>query len=103
MARMVSRRAITYETRAGSEKLWKVWWLWGIPLGWTASGLVLWAEILRAAGYWEWADLLDVLRLLIYFRWARFAWRCAHNVQNRAWTPVSRFALGAGFLTMAMF
>jgi hypothetical protein len=103
IVRMLSPRAISCEARAGSEKLWKVWWLWGIPVGWTARALIIFAEIVREVGYGGWGDLLDVARLLIYFGWARLAWRCAHNVQNRAWTPVSRFALGAGFISMAMF
>jgi hypothetical protein len=88
---------------AGDEKLWKVWWLWGIPVGWTTSGMMIFAEIIRDAGYWGCGDLIDVIRLLVYFAWARLAWRCSHNVQDRRWTPVSRFALGAGFVSMAMF
>ncbi len=84
-------------------KLWKVWWLWGIPVGWTASGLLIFSEIARNAGYWGCGDLLDVVRLLVYFSWARFAWRCSHYVRDRRWTPVSRFALGAGLVSMAMF
>ena len=63
--------------KAGTQPLWKVWWLWGIPL--------------------------DVARLLVYFSWARLAWRCSRNVEDRRWTPVARFALGAGFVSMAMF
>lgn len=92
-----------FGARAGGEKLWKVWWLWGIPVGWTVSGLIVCAEIARVAGLAGCGDLLDIARLLIYFSWARLAWRCAHNVRDRRWTPVSRFALGAGLFSMAMF
>jgi hypothetical protein len=90
-------------TRAGGEKLWRVWWLWGIPVGWTVSGLIIVAEVARVAGHAGLGDLLDVMRLLVYFGWARLAWRCSHNVEDRRWTPVSRFALGAGLVSMAMF
>lgn len=89
--------------RAGGEKLWRVWWLWGIPVGWTVSGLIVFAEIARVAGFAGCGDLLDVVRLLVYFGWARLAWRCSHNVEDSRWTPVSRFALGAGLVFMAMF
>ena len=37
--------------RAGAVQLWKVWWLWGIPVGWTASGMIIFAEFIRDAGY----------------------------------------------------
>ena len=94
---------IANSAHTGVERLWKVWWLWGIPVGWTTSGMIIFAEFIRAAGYWGCGDLIDVLRLLVYFSWARLAWRCSHNVRNRRWTPVSRFALGAGFVSMAMF
>jgi hypothetical protein len=46
---------------------------------------------------------MDVVRLLVYFAWARLAWRCSHNVQYAHVTPVVRFALGAGLVSMAMF
>ena len=91
------------DAHAGEEKLWKIWWLWGIPVGWTASAFILFAEILRTAGHPGWADLLDVIRLLIYFGWARLAWRCSHNVSDGRWTLASRIALGAGCVPMVMF
>jgi hypothetical protein len=88
---------------AGTQRLWKIWWLWGIPVGWTTSGMMLGAELIREAGYYGWGNLLDVMRLLVYFSWARLAWRCARNVENFRWTPVVRIALAAGFVSMAMF
>ena len=88
---------------AHEQRLWKVWWLWGIPVAWTASGMIVIADIVREAGYWGVGDLMDVVRLLVYFAWARLAWRCSHNVQYAHVTPVVRFALGAGLVSMAMF
>jgi hypothetical protein len=90
-------------TRGCGSKLWKIWWLWGIPVGWVASAMIVSAELIRSAGYWGYGDLLDVMRLLVYYAWARLAWRCSHNVENPRWTLVSRLALGAGLVSMAMF
>ncbi len=88
---------------AANQPLWKIWWLWGIPVGWTTSGMMIAALLIRDAGYWGGGNLLDVARLLGYSGWARLAWRCSGNVENRRWTPVARFALGAGVVSMAMF
>jgi hypothetical protein len=86
----------------GNERLWKIWWLGGLAVGWSASVLVVAAEELRAADYHVWGDVLDFARLLIYYAWLRFAWRCAGNVDHPLWAPVSRFALGAGLVFMAI-
>jgi len=88
---------------AGKESLWKVWWLAGIPVGWTAAALVIAAEELRLAGHHGWGDCLDVVRFLVYFAWCRLAWRCAGNVRSRLWTVGSRVALSAGLVFMAIF
>ena len=84
------------EAASGAERLWRVWCILGIPVGLAASALTIAAEIVRDTGYAGWGDLFDVVRLLLYFGWARLAWRCSHNVQDRRWTAVSRFALSAG-------
>jgi hypothetical protein len=89
-------------TRRGRERLWKIWWVFGVPVAWFASALVIGAEMARVAGHPGAADGLDVLRLLVYFMWAQLAWRCAHNVETRAWTPLSRFALTAGLVVMVL-
>lgn len=99
-----SNRRIIHAAAAGNEKLWRVWWFLGIPVGMTTSALTIAAELVRAAGtdYWGWGDLLDVVRLLVYFGWAQLAWRCSHNVTDWKWTPVSRIALSAGLVLQAM-
>ena len=89
--------------RTPGERLWKVWWLWGIPVGWAASAMLISAESMRVAGAMGWADLVDACRLLLYVRWARLAWRWSHNVEDTRWTPVARLALGAGLVSMVMF
>jgi hypothetical protein len=89
----------------GHERLWKVWWYAGIPLAWITSALVVASEDLRDLGTWAWGlgDAFDVARLLLYLAWARLAWRCSHNVQSAAWTPLARGALAAGLVASVMF
>jgi hypothetical protein len=87
----------------GKEKLWKVWWIAGIPLGWATSLLVIIADEMRHVGFHGTGNFLDLVRLLIYFAWARLAWRCSHSVARPVWTAVAQTTLAAGFLFMAMF
>jgi len=79
-----------------SEKLWRVWWVWGIPVAWAASGLVLSAEYARSAGLEGWGNLLDVGRLALYWWWMRIAWACSGNVQRSFWSPMARVGLVFG-------
>ena len=97
-------RQFARRVESGNERLWKVWWLGGIPVGWTTSLLVVVAEHLRYAdpSHSDWGDLLDVMRFLIYFVWLRFAWRCSHNVDLPLWTTLARATLGAGLVFMAV-
>jgi len=89
----------------GEERLWKVWWLAGIPVAWATSALVVAAEHLRGLGAWAWGwgDACDVARLLIYLAWFRLAWRCSSNVESPVWTPLARVVLSAGLVLSAMF
>jgi hypothetical protein len=84
------------------DELWKVWWLWGIPLAWLTTALVLGAEQLRLAGWPVGGDFLDVVRLAVYWFWCRLAWQCAGNVGNPLWTPLSRAALAAGLVATVL-
>ena len=43
-------RAFHWRAANGEERLWKVWWMAGIPVGWTTSALVVVAEQMRYAG-----------------------------------------------------
>jgi hypothetical protein len=86
----------------GREELWKVWWLAGIPLGWTTSALIVAAECLRTNGYHAWGDAFDVARFLAFFAWARMAWRCSRNCAQPFWTHAARALLAGGLFCMAM-
>jgi hypothetical protein len=81
-----------------SEKLWRVWWLWGIPVAWLASALIVVAESARNTGYPGGGDVLDIARLALYWWWMRLAWKCARNVENPFWTYASRALLALGLV-----
>ena len=85
----------------GSEKLWRVWWLWGMPVAWAAIALVLSAEYARDAGQPGWGDFLDIVRLGLYWWWMRIAWSCSGNVGNRFWSPLARVGLLLGLAAHA--
>ena len=84
------------------EKLWKVWWLWGVPVAWITSALVLAAEHARMTGLHGWGDLLDVARLATYWFWCRLAWKCSSNAGNPLWTLLSKTALAAGLVATVL-
>jgi hypothetical protein len=85
-----------------TERLWKIWWLWGIPVAWATSLLIVGAELARLAGYHDSGNLLDVVRLAVYWFWFRLAWQCSRNVDRTAWTPVARTALVLGLIGHAL-
>lgn len=80
------------------DRLWKVWWLWGIPLAWLTTALVLGAEAFRVGDMPAAGDALDLLRLAIYWIWCRAAWRASGEVGNRLWTPLTKATLGVGLV-----
>ena len=84
------------------EELWHRWWFWAIPVAWAATGLVLAAEEFRLAGWSSTGDLLDVVRLAIYWFWCRLAWECAGNAGNPFWTLLSKGALAGGLVVTVL-
>ena len=86
---------------AGSES-WKTWWLWGIPVAWIASALLLAAEGFRVSGLPAAGDLLDVVRLAVYWYWCRLAWRGSGKFGNTLWAFLSRAALSAGLVVTVL-
>jgi hypothetical protein len=85
-----------------SEKLWRVWWLWGIPVAWATSALAVGAEYARLSGHYWLGDAMDIGRLAIYWWWMRIAWSCAGNVTNPIWSPLSRAVLVLGLTANAL-
>jgi hypothetical protein len=86
---------------AGSEH-WKIWWLWGIPVAWSASALLLAAEELRLSGLPAAGDLLDVVRLAVYWFWCRLAWHASGNVGNPFRTLLAKAALSSGLVVTVL-
>ena len=81
----------------GKEKLWKIWWQWGIPLAVLANGLTLIAEMVREAGHPAVGDAIDIVKLLLFLAWCRLAWRCAKNTDRPIWSKLARLAVLLGF------
>jgi len=75
----------------GEERLWKVWWLIGVPFGLLSIPLLVlilgptFPVPLRLAAF--------VIYIVPFCAWVRCAWMCAPNVENRIWTIVARGVL----------
>lgn len=85
-----------------NERLWRVWWLWGLALAGATAGLVVAAEAVRDLGHGRWGDALDIARLALYWAWLHRVWKCAANVGNPVWTPVARVVAVLGFVVNAL-
>ena len=77
-----------------------MWWLGGAGLACAVAGLLLLAEDARLSGAAATGDLLDVVRLGLYWVWAWAVWKAAPNVRRRVWTAVARILalLGVGLM-----
>jgi hypothetical protein len=64
------------------------------------AGLVLLAEAARLEGAATQGDVLDVLRLAVYWAWGWAVWRSARNVERPLWTPLARLGVLAGLALM---
>ena len=92
----------TRRAMSGEERLWKVWWLWGVPVAALATALTLSAEFLRMDGLHSWGEFLDAVKLLVYAAWLTAAWRCAEKAERPAVRIAARLAVAAGVLTAAL-
>jgi hypothetical protein len=61
---------------------------------------VLVAEVARDDGSATQGDLLDALRLGVYWAWGWAVWRSARNVARPLWTPLARLGVLAGLALM---
>jgi hypothetical protein len=86
------RRALS-----GEERLWKVWWLIGVPLWLTGNILAACVLNIEIAD----PDRIRSLALILFglvagalwIAWNIAAWRCAPNVGHSAWRSVARACL----------
>jgi len=60
------------------------------------------AEAARDGGSALQGDLLDVLRLGVYWAWGWAVWKSSRNVTRPLWTPLARAGVIAGLLLMAL-
>lgn len=83
----------------GEERLWKVWWLIGIP----QSVLLVLLYVKFLAGKTPSTVYLAALVLypVIYFAWVRMAWLCSPNVKHGIWAAASYVMIVFGVLNLA--
>ena len=81
----------------GSEKLWKVWWLYFYLL---SAFIVATLDQLHQAGFIS--ERLAALIIMPYIVWIMVSlWRCAANCNWRRWTLFARcWALVLGLITL---
>ena len=63
---------------------------------------MLLAEEARDAGSAVQGDLLDVLRLGVYWAWGWAVWKSSRNVARPLWTPLARTGVIAGLALMIL-
>ncbi len=79
-----------------------MWWLWGAAAACVIAGLVLVAEAARDEGSAVQGDLLDVLRLGVYWAWGWAVWKSAPRVDRQLWTLLARAAVVVGLVLLAL-
>ena len=85
-----------------TTRLWKVWWIWGVPVAGLTGALVWFAGWAYWAGYPALEDLLGAARIMLYWFWFHAAWKCSRNVDHPLWTYLARTALLGGLLITAV-
>jgi hypothetical protein len=68
----------------------------GAGVACAVTGLLLLAEDVRLSGSPVLGDLLDAVRLALYWVWAWAVWKAAPRVRRRVWTVVARTLALAG-------
>jgi amino acid transporter len=98
---MVSQGMASMFRRAwrGEERLWKVWWLIGIPQSVVLA--LLYVNVLQKTPHSMVYVPALVLYIVVYFAWVRVAWLCAPNVKRGIWTAVSYVVIVLGVLNLA--
>lgn len=87
----------------GTERLWKVWWLIGVPLGLLFISLLV---LVQGPAYPVALRIVAFVAYIVPFcAWMRCAWMCAPNVENRIWTTVARAVIvyRVGSLAVILF
>jgi hypothetical protein len=87
---------------SGKERPWRIWTLWGVPVGLAASALTIGAEFAREGGAHAGGALLDTLKVLVYAAWLVAAWRCAPNAESALGRFATRAAVALGVVLVAV-
>ena len=98
----ISPMSALQRANRGDERLWKIWWQWGIPLGMLATALSLLAEASRVAGHLLGGDAVDFLKLLLIIGWFRLVWRCSKNADRPIWGNLAKLAILLGIGVAAL-
>jgi len=98
---MVSQGMASMFRRAwrGEERLWKVWWLIGIPQSVVLA--LLYVNVLQKTPHSMAYVPALVLYIVVHFAWVRMAWLYAPNVKRGIWTAVSYVVIVLGVLNLA--
>jgi len=86
----------------GEEKLWKVWWLFGVPLNIVSKILQKMSEMAPPPIPIQVIWLLLLCAFVLWVYWCIAVWRCAPNVETKSWTYVAR-ALVVVSILLAIF
>ncbi len=83
----------------GEERLWKVWWLVGVPFVLIANFLSIATQ--RFVGDSLLLTVESIVFVVVNVVLLSVAWRCAPNVDNKMWTLIARIVIVLGLVRMA--
>ena len=86
----------------GEARLWKAWWLAGLPVVALAYGLGVAAESFRHDEAHFTGAMIDTLKFLLCLFWLRVAWRCSDNVDHRIWSHIGRWTMAVVALVVGL-
>jgi len=85
----------------GEERLWKVWWFVGAPLGILNAAVSIWLNEASETNSGM-SSLFPLIAWLIlvaaYFAWCHMALWCAKNVEIKAWEYLAKFLIIMGLI-----
>ena len=73
----------------GEERLWKVWWIWGVVIS-----IVLTTVLLFVLGDFNYPTRFVILPYIIW--WLVAAWRCSPNVDTKVWGILAKVFIVLG-------
>lgn len=89
----------------GEERLWKVWWLVGVPLGILGGAVSVWLEEASKPGSGM-SSLFPTATFFAlvaaYFAWCNMAWGCAKNVETKVWGTIAKVLIILGLMRFAI-